>query len=153
MGNWVFGCDICQDVCPFQRFARNTGEKVFYPADFERAAPRLLDLLALDDTQFKARYKGTPIDRIGRERLVRNACIASGNWRDLAALPILAGLLGDRSPLVRGHAAWAMGRIASDESRRLLTMRLGQEDDSEVITEITAALSGLSSDGLKVSLS
>ncbi|MBZ0302614.1 MAG: tRNA epoxyqueuosine(34) reductase QueG, partial [Anaerolineae bacterium] len=73
-GNWVFGCDVCQVVCPFQRFAPETQESAFIPPDLDRAAPRLVDLLALDDTAFRARYQGSPILRIKRERLVRNAC-------------------------------------------------------------------------------
>jgi epoxyqueuosine reductase len=140
MGNWVFGCDICQDVCPFQRFAPPTKERAFYPVDIDRVAPPLLDLLRLGDRQFKARYQGSPVFRIGRARLVRNACIAAGNWGDHEAVPALAALLEDASPLVRGHAAWALGRIAGDESRRHLTTRLSREDDSEVRAEISAAL-------------
>jgi epoxyqueuosine reductase len=111
MGNWVFGCDICQDVCPFQRFALPTQEQTFYPADVERAAPRLLDLLALDENGFQQRYYGSPIARIKRERLVRNACVAAGNWGSEAAIVPLEELLDDASPVVREHAAWALGEI------------------------------------------
>jgi epoxyqueuosine reductase len=143
MGNWIFGCDICQDVCPFQRFAPTTQEQGFYTRDIDRAAPHLLDLLTLDDAQFKAAYSGSPIYRIGRERLVRNACVAAGNWRDETAVPSLETLLEDRSPLVRGHAAWALGRIVGDKSRRLLTRQIGREDDSDVRAEIKAALHSL----------
>src|SRR5690606_4227420 len=110
-GNWVYGCDVCQDVCPFQRFAPAAGDAAFLPDDADRAAPRLLDLLALDDAAFAARYAGSPILRIKRERLVRNACVAVGNWGSDAAIPALERLLTDASPLVRGHAAWALGRI------------------------------------------
>lgn len=80
MGNWVYGCDVCQDVCPFQRFAEPTREAAFYPPDLEHIAPKLVDLLALDEAAFHQRYYGSPIYRIKRERLVRNACIAAGNW-------------------------------------------------------------------------
>jgi epoxyqueuosine reductase len=111
MGNWIFGCDVCQEVCPFQRFAPTSGQMDFYPADVERAAPRLLDLLALDDRTFRERYQGTPIHRIKRERLVRNACIAAGNWGSDAATPALINLLDDPSPIVRGHTVWALGRL------------------------------------------
>jgi epoxyqueuosine reductase len=140
MGNWVFGCDICQDVCPFQRFAQATSEQAFYPPDTDWIAPPLLDLLALGDEQFKARYARSPVYRIGRERLVRNAGIAAGNWGHPDAVPELGKLLQDGVPLVRGHAAWALGRIDGDESRRLLTARYGQEEDSQVREEIAAAL-------------
>jgi epoxyqueuosine reductase len=111
MGNWVYGCDVCQDVCPFQRFALPTREAAFYPADMERAAPKLVDLLALDENGFQQRYSGSPIARIRRERLVRNACIAAGNWGSEAAVTPLRGLLDDASPLVREHAAWALETI------------------------------------------
>ncbi len=114
MGNWVFGCDVCQDVCPYvRRFSRPTRERAFYPPDAERAAPLLLDLLALDRCTFNARYKGTPLLRARRRGIVRNACIAAGNWGSPAALPTLERLLLDEEPLVREHAAWAISRIKS----------------------------------------
>lgn len=111
MGNWVFGCDICQDVCPFQRFAVPSGESSFFPTDIERAAPRLLDLLALDAASFHQRYYGSPMYRIKRDRLLRNACIAAGNWGSDEAVPRLKHLLDDENPLVREHAAWALEQI------------------------------------------
>lgn len=111
MGNWVFGCDVCQDVCPFQRFSQPAAEPVFYPTDVDRAAPRLVDLLALDDHLFHQRYYGSPIYRIRRERLVRNACIAAGNWGDPQIAPPLERLLDDASPLVKESAAWALTQI------------------------------------------
>ncbi|GIL12587.1 MAG: epoxyqueuosine reductase [Chloroflexota bacterium] len=111
MGNWVFGCDVCQDICPFQRFAPPSGESAFYPPDVNRAAPPLLDLLALDEAAFRQRFYGSPVYRIGRERLVRNACIAAGNWGHPDAAPALERLLAEASPLIREHAAWALERI------------------------------------------
>ncbi len=111
MGNWVFGCDVCQEVCPFQRFSPLTAETAFYPADAERTAPRLVDLLALDEAAFRRRYYGSPVYRIGRERLVRNACIAAGNWGHPDARAPLRRLLDDPSDLIHEHAAWALGRI------------------------------------------
>jgi len=111
MGNWVFGCDVCQDVCPFQRFAHPTHEREFFPVDLDRAAPPLLDLLTLDEATFKTRFQNSPIERIKRERLVRNACIAAGNWGHPDAIPPLKNLLNDASPLIRDHAAWALARI------------------------------------------
>ena len=136
MGNWVMGCDVCQAVCPWQRFAIQTLEPDFYPLDIDRAAPPLLDLLALTDASFAERYGGTPLSRIKRERLVRNACIAAGNWADPAVAPALAGLLHDPSPLIRGHAAWALGRIDSPLARHALAARLELEDDEQVRAEI-----------------
>lgn len=139
MGNWVYGCDVCQDVCPFQRFAPETGEAAFKPSDVERAAPPLLDLLALDDAGFQARFGGSAIARIKRERLVRNACVAAGNAQDEKHVPLLETLLDDTSPLVRGHAAWALGRLGG---RAKLKLRYEQDPDADVRAEIAAALGG-----------
>ncbi len=111
MGNWVYGCDVCQDVCPFQRFALPTQEQAFYPADIDRAAPKLVDLLALDEGAFRQRYSGRPIARIRRERLVRNACIAAANWGSAETAVPMERLLNDTSEIVREHAFWALKRI------------------------------------------
>lgn len=140
MGNWVFGCDVCQDVCPFQRFAPGASETALLPVDIDRAAPPLLDLLALDDAAFYARYAGSPLERGKRGRLVRNACIAAGNWGSDAAIPALTRLLDDAEPLVRGHAAWALGRIAGECMRPVLAARLDREPDAEVKMELAAIL-------------
>jgi epoxyqueuosine reductase len=136
MGNWVFGCDVCQDVCPFQRFAPGATETALLPVDIDHAAPPLLDLLGLDDMGFKSRYGGTPIERAKRDRLVRNACVAAGNWGSAAAVPLLIHLLDDDSPLVRGHAAWAFERIAGDDARAMLNARIDHEPDEEVKAEL-----------------
>jgi epoxyqueuosine reductase len=138
MGNWIFGCDVCQDVCPFQRFTTPTQESAFYPTDVDRAAPPLLDLLTIDEANFRARYSGTPIARIKRERLVRNACIATGNWGDEAAIPALTALLDDESALVRGHAVWALGRVMGEDAKAVLKQRLKRETDPNVTAEIEA---------------
>ncbi|MEP7293596.1 MAG: tRNA epoxyqueuosine(34) reductase QueG, partial [Chloroflexota bacterium] len=137
MGNWVYGCDVCQDVCPFQRFAPETGEADFAPRDAEHAAPRLIDLLAMDEAGFAARFGGSAIQRIGRERLVRNACIAAGNWGSAEAIPVLERLLDDVSALVRGHAAWALGQMGA--LKRLHAHYAG-ERDAAARDEIAAAL-------------
>jgi epoxyqueuosine reductase len=111
LGNWVFGCDICQDACPWNRFATPTRERDFYPEAIDHAAPRLRDLLALDDAGFAARFAGSPVARVKRERLVRNACVAAGNSRDPGLSEALRPLLADESPLIRDHAAWALERL------------------------------------------
>ena len=129
MGNWVYGCDVCQDVCPWQRFSTPTHEAAFRPVDAGRVAPRLLDLLALDDAMFKACYAGSPVARVKRERLVRNACVAAGNWGSREAAPLLARLLEDPSALVRGHAAWALARIEGDDAAPLRRLRARETDD------------------------
>ncbi len=136
MGNWVYGCDVCQDVCPFNRFAAPTHEASFLPVDVDRAAPPLLDLLRLDETGFNARFGGSAIARIKRARLVRNACVAAGNWGDEAAIPALSALLRDPGPLVRGHAAWAVGRILGDGAYPILANLRRTESDPQVLEEL-----------------
>ena len=140
MGNWVFGCDICQDVCPWQRFAPKTGEEAFYPADIDRAAPPLLDLLRLNEADFKTRFAGSPIERLRRNRLVRNACVAAGNWGDPAAIDPLRDLLNDDSPLVRGHAAWALDRIAGESSHAWIASQYTNETDPDAREEMRVIL-------------
>ena len=127
MGNWVYGCDVCQEVCPFNRFARPTAVAGFSPSDWDAAAPPLLDLLALDDEAFGRRFAGSPIRRIGRGRLVRNACVAAGNWGGAAVVPALIRLLGDAEPLVRGHAAWALHQVGGERAHEALTAALEME--------------------------
>ncbi len=139
-GNWVYGCDVCQDVCPFQRFAQPTHEIALQPSDSDRAAPPLIDLLALDEAGFAVRFGGSAIARIKRDRLVRNACIAAGNWRNERAIPLLVKLLDDATPLVRGHAAWALGRI--DTTLPALKLRYDRESDADVRAEIALASEG-----------
>ncbi|WP_162909413.1 tRNA epoxyqueuosine(34) reductase QueG [Aggregatilinea lenta] len=112
MGNWVYGCDVCQQVCPFTRFVQPSAAPEFWPVDADRAAPPLADLLALDGEGFRARFSGSPIARIKRERLVRNACVAAGNSGLAefgAPLEVLAR--GDASPMVQEHAVWALDRL------------------------------------------
>lgn len=117
MGNWIFGCDVCQEVCPYvRRFSRPSDSplaQALRPPDLDRVAPRLLDLLRLDRAAFAARFKGTALMRARRRGLLRNACVAAGNWGSEEALPALRRLLDDEEPLVREHAAWAMARIAA----------------------------------------
>lgn len=115
MGNWIFGCDICQDVCPYvRRYSAATQSavgKAFYPVDVDRAAPKLMDVLRLDRAAFNARYKGTPLVRAKRRGLLRNACVAAANWANPEVLPTLELLLQDEEPLLREHAAWAIAAI------------------------------------------
>jgi epoxyqueuosine reductase len=139
-GNWVYGCDICQEVCPFQRFSLPTHEKAFFPIDVKRAAPPLIDLLTLDDAAFNARYQGSPIYRIRRQRLVRNACIAAGNSRDPQFIPYLIQLLYDAVPLIRGHAAWGLRRIMRRSAVKQLNELYYREEDEAVRAELEQLL-------------
>lgn len=140
MGNWVYGCDVCQVVCPFNRFAIESEEEAFWPKDVDAAAPPLTELLALDQVAFRQRYAGSPIERIGRGRLVRNACVAAGNWGSPRAAPHLTRLLSDHEPLVRGHAAWALGQIGGEEATTALRAALEGEEVEGVRGEIADAL-------------
>jgi epoxyqueuosine reductase len=140
MGNWVYGCDVCQDVCPFQRFAAPSEEAAFYPPNLDHIAPKIVDLLALDDATFHQRYYGSPIYRIKRERLLRNACVAAANWGSMEAVSPLQTLLSDPSPLLRTHAAWSLRQIMGDDSRRFLQNALSRETDVHVREEIQSLL-------------
>lgn len=137
MGNWIYGCDICQAACPFNRFARPTAETVFQPATLAAAAPPLLDILALDEQAFAERFAGSPIRRIRRLRLLRNACVAAGNWGHPAAVPALVPLLREPDPLLRGHAAWALRQIDDAPARAALRDALRREEDPRVRAEVS----------------
>ena len=111
IGTRIFGCDDCQEACPWNRFATPSADPAFDPRP-DQQAPRLLPLLELDDEGFATRYAGTALRRADRDRFVRNVTVALGNLGDARALPALArALREDRDPVVRGHAAWALGRI------------------------------------------
>jgi epoxyqueuosine reductase len=135
LGNWVFGCDVCQTVCPWNRFAVQTLETDFFPLDENRAAPPLAELLRLDEAGFRARFANSPIERIGRARLVRNACVAAGNSQQSMFAPLLINLLADENPLVRAHAGWALSRLPAASARAELAQRLPSESDEMVRAE------------------
>jgi epoxyqueuosine reductase len=141
MGNWVFGCDVCQEVCPYNRTAPATAHPALI-ADVENGAIPLAELLALDEEAFRERFRGTPIVRAKRRGLVRNACVAAGNSGERALVTDLIPLLRDREPLVRGHAAWALGRLGSDAAEAALRGALPAEDDVYARDEIESALAG-----------
>jgi epoxyqueuosine reductase len=111
LGNHILGCDVCQQVCPWnRRFARPSHEPGFQPRP-GALAPSLLDLMALDDEGFRQRFRGSPVTRANRRGLLRNVAVALGNWGDPAAMPALRRALGDAEPLIQDHAAWALERI------------------------------------------
>ena len=120
-------------------------EGSFYPASWEAVAPLLLDLLNLDEEAFQERFADSPIKRIKRRGLVRNACVAAGNWGDQAAVPALIRLLGDEEPIIRGHAAWALGNTKADEARIIMEKLLRKDTSNKVVTEIKASLESLES--------
>lgn len=112
MGRWIFGCDACQTVCPWvQRFAHPTDHARFLSFSPERAAPKLDELLGMDDHALRARFRDTPLWRAKIQGLRRNACIALGNGGSPEAEPALRRTLTDPDPIVREHADWALRRL------------------------------------------
>lgn len=137
IGHWLMGCDVCQDVCPWQKFAVQTQESAFFPVSIDRAAPLLSEMLGLDEIEFMRRFAGSPIERIKRERLVRNACIAAGNAQLPEFVPLLIQRLADQSAIIRGHAAWALSRYQQFQH---LHDHLNHETDDHVRGEIQRVL-------------
>jgi epoxyqueuosine reductase len=113
MGNHIYGCDDCLAACPWNKFAESAAAHKAFAARAELAAPSLADLLALDDTSFRQVFSGSPIKRIGRDRMVRNAAIAAGNSGSLALIAPLARLSDDPSEAVRDAATWALGELSA----------------------------------------
>ncbi|MFQ5613055.1 MAG: epoxyqueuosine reductase, partial [Anaerolineae bacterium] len=110
LGNWIFGCDDCQEICPWVRHYSQPAREDFLRYDPDTVAPRLLDLIALDPAGFRARFRGTPLSRAKRRGLLRNVAVALGNWGSPEALPALERACQDPEPLIREHAAWAIER-------------------------------------------
>jgi len=144
MGDNIFGCDICQDVCPHNanvasRLPAGDGHPEFR-AQVIAARPALLPLLQITEEQFRARFAGKPVRRAKREGLRRNVAIALGNSGQPAALPALIATLADPSAVLREHAAWAVGRIGGPAAVAALQAHLLVEDDPAVRTEIELSL-------------
>ena len=139
IGNLIFGCDICQEVCPWNSKTVPTDEPAFQPRP-ENFVPKLLSLMGMTQQEFSRRFKRSPIKRTKRRGFLRNVLVAIGNWGDRRAIPALKDALTDDEPLVRSHAAWALGRIGGDTAKRILQMRLTVETEQEVIIEIQDAL-------------
>jgi epoxyqueuosine reductase len=140
LGTWIFGCDVCQEVCPWNRFAGGPADPGL-AARPENAAPALIPLLALDEEGFRSRFPRSAVRRTKRAGLVRNVAVALGNAGDPRAVPALVrALRGDPDPVVRGHAAWALGRLGGEEARRGLREALSSETDGAVRREVEAAL-------------
>jgi epoxyqueuosine reductase len=145
MGEWLFGCDICQDVCPWNGKAPKTKEPAFQPQP-DLAPADALEILQLDEDAFQERFGNTPLARPKRAGLLRNAAIVVGNTKPEGAVPILIRLLDDVEPLIRGAAAWALGRFLElAEAKNALTVRLGREAEPSVVEDLKAALEPFSS--------
>jgi epoxyqueuosine reductase len=139
IGEWLFGCDVCQEVCPWNRRAVATTERAFLPIETFTALDAAA-LLELDEAVFRERFRGTPLSRPGRSGMLRNACVVLGNRGGAAAEAALAKALDDGDPLVRGAAAWGLGRIGGDTARDALGRRLAVETDESVRDELRTAL-------------
>ena len=141
IGDWVFGCDICQQVCPWnQRFARRGGDPAF-AARPGVPRPDLIAELELTPEAFNLRFKGSPVKRAKRRGYLRNVAVTLGNSQDARAIPALKKALHhDPEPLVRGHAAWALGEIGGEQACQALQSAAGIEKDHYVLGEIEAAL-------------
>ncbi len=157
MGNLIFGCDICQQVCPVNLVAeRRLGlrpaeathtrpllfqpHQSFHPRPATGSSPELIPLLKLTEAEFRERFRGSPIKRTKRRGLLRNVCVALGNSGDRAAVPALCEALHHEEALVRGHAAWALGQLGSAQAWQALQEALISEPDSDVQKEIRCAL-------------
>lgn len=146
MGAWVFGCDVCQQVCPWNhRFAAKHGDPAFAPrAGFPN--PDLADVLALTPEMFNQRFKGSPVKRAKRGGYLRNAAVAlanqaAGSITPRATQALKEALLNDPEPLVRRHAAWALGQVGSESATQALQHALQNETSQAVIAEIRTVLS------------
>ena len=135
IGNRIYGCDDCLAVCPWNKFADAAAANRAFVARAELVAPELADLLTLDDASFRQVFSGSPIKRIGRDRMMRNALIAAGNSGKPALLPRVLALLDDPAPVVRGAAAWALSRLDPARFAKEAAERCGSENDPEVYAE------------------
>jgi epoxyqueuosine reductase len=139
MGNRIYGCDDCLAVCPWNKFAQ-AGREARLAARAELQAPLLQDLARLDDAAFRTLFRKSPVKRIGRDRFVRNVLIAIGNSGDAVLADVAASLADDASPLVRGAAVWALGRLVTPEQFvALADAHRGRETDPAVLEEWAAS--------------
>lgn len=154
MGAHIFGCDICQEVCPVNVVAekrlRATGRLggvgeslMFRPRATVGSSPALIPLLKLDEEGFRERFRHSPIKRAKRRGLLRNVCVALGNIGDPAAIPDLIDALDDAEPLVRGHAAWALGRLNAHDASDALVALAANDPEPSVRDEARYAIAML----------
>lgn len=137
MGSWIFGCDICQTVCPWnERFAPAKGDP-----SFSKIQPAALnEEIKLDPTEFNKKFKLSPVKRAKRRGYLRNTAIALGNMGNPGDVATLSRALSDKEPMVRGHAAWALGKINNEAAQEELRMAFQKENDPWVQREIQRAL-------------
>lgn len=142
VGEWLFGCDICQEVCPWNSRAPLSRETTFAP----RADSNPIDLVGLfelDDAAFRARFRHTPLWRPRRRGLLRNAAIVLGNQPTPAAVPALIRGLSDGEPIVRSACAWSLGQYHQTDAMAALESRAAIETDLDVLGEIEASIAAI----------
>src|SRR5262249_91286 len=142
VGDWLFGCDVCQDVCPWNRRAPVTSEPAFKPLA-EMNHVDLATLFEMDEAVFRERFRHTPLCRANRPGLLRNPAIVLGNRPCEDALPTLVRGLNDDDPLVRAACGWAIGKYSCLNAARALEDRLATESHPTVRLEIERSRAGL----------
>ncbi len=135
VGEWLFGCDLCQDVCPFNARAFETRWPEFRADRGVGPWVNIADLLSHDAASFKKKYGTTPFARAKRRGLLRNACVVAGNSGDASLVPSLASLTEDAEPVVRGHALWALSRLDHAKGRRRAEALVVSDPDAAVKAE------------------
>jgi len=143
VGDWVFGCDICQDVCPVNRKAQTTNEPSFKTGEHGYTSLELLPLLNMTEKEFAEKFHNSPIKRAKLVGLLRNICVALGNIGDHSAVPYLIEAMYHNEPLVRGHAAWALGKLANTQAKTAIEKALINENDLSVREEMIEATTSL----------
>ena len=133
IGMWLFGCDICQEVCPWNHHRPEAGD--------DNLMPRLPELMALDDSSFSRRFSKSALKRAKRRGVLRNAAVVLGNTGNRDAVPALTQVLErEREALVRAHAAWALGELGGRAARHALERARERESDAQVVEEVRAGL-------------
>ncbi len=143
-GDWIFGCDICQQVCPWNlRFAKPTTDPAFQPRQYLEK-PDIKSFLELTPEAFQINFAGSPLKRSKRRGILRNASVAAGNCGDLNYLNNLEKLMHhDPESLIRSHAAWAIGKLGGPKAKTILQEAISLEKDPDTLKEIQKALHGL----------
>jgi epoxyqueuosine reductase len=136
IGDWLFGCDVCQEVCPWNRKPERASDPCAEPLD----SLELTELFGISDEAFRDRFRTTPLWRSKRRGILRNAAIVLGNQGNADSIEALTRGIADSEPIVRGASAWALGRIRSHQAVSVLMTRARIESDASVVEEITAAL-------------
>lgn len=140
IGDWIFGCDVCQEVCPWNQ-RRGRAEEISDPPAWSRIEPA--SLFELDEDEFRRQFRKTPMWRTRRRGMLRNAAIVIGNTAPANGLAAIEIGIGDHDPIIRGACIWALCRLSPPRIRKRLTMLLRSETDATVIDEIEMALASI----------